>query len=57
MKNMTTDNIFEDIGFDKQEAVNMKVRADFLFLEIREYIRKKRPQAERCRCLIGDQPT
>ena len=40
MKNITTDNIFEDIGFDKQEAANMKVRAELL-LEIREYIRKK----------------
>ena len=40
MKNITTDNIFEDIGFDKQESTNMKFRAELL-LEIREYIRKK----------------
>ena len=40
MKKTTTDNIFEDIGFDNQEAANMKVRAELL-LEIREYIRKK----------------
>ena len=39
MRNITTDNIFEDIGFDKQEAANMKVRAELL-LEIREHIRK-----------------
>ena len=34
MKNITTDNIFEDIGFDKQEAANLKVRAELL-IEIR----------------------
>ncbi len=34
MKNITTDNIFEDIGFNKQEAANMKVRAELL-IEIR----------------------
>ena len=33
MKNITTDDIFEDIGFDKHEATNMKVRAE-LVLEI-----------------------
>ena len=39
MTNITTDNIFEDIGFDKQEAANLKVRA-ILLIEIKEYIRR-----------------
>ena len=56
MKNITTDNIFEDIGFDKQEAANMKVRAELL-LEIREYIRKKGLKQKDAACLVGDQST
>ena len=52
MKNITTDNIFEDIGFDKQEAANMKVRAELL-LEIREYIRKKGLKQKDAAALLG----
>ena len=52
MKNITTDNIFEDIGFDKQEAANMKVRAELL-LEIREYIRKKGLKKKDAAALLG----
>ena len=35
-----TENIFEELGFDKLDAANMKIRAELL-LEIREHIRKK----------------
>ena len=52
MTNTTTDNIFEDIGFDKQEAANLKVRAELL-LEIREYIRKKGLKQKDAAALLG----
>lgn len=52
MKHTTTDNIFEDIGFDKQEAANMKIRAELL-LEIREYIRKKGLKQKDAAALLG----
>ncbi|MEL6355183.1 MAG: helix-turn-helix transcriptional regulator, partial [Cyanobacteria bacterium J06627_28] len=32
-------NVFEDLGFDAQEALNLKVRAD-LMLDLRAYIQK-----------------
>lgn len=31
------DNVFEDLGFDAEEAANLKIRAD-LMLDIRQYI-------------------
>lgn len=31
------DNIFEDLGFDKSEAANLRIRAD-LMLALKEYI-------------------
>ena len=52
MKNITTDNIFEDIGFDKQKAANLKVRAQLL-LEVREYIRKKGLKQKDVATLLG----
>ena len=52
MKNITTDNIFEGIGFDKQEAANMKFRAELL-LEIREYIRKNGLKQKDAATLLG----
>lgn len=33
-------NIFEDLGFDKEEAANLKIRAD-LMLELRNFIKSK----------------
>jgi predicted XRE-type DNA-binding protein len=40
------DNIFEDLGFEPQEAANLKIRAD-LMLDIRRFIiSKKWTQAE-----------
>lgn len=39
-------NIFEDLGFDSQEAANLKIRAD-LMLDLRQFIRSKKwTQAE-----------
>ena len=35
--NQGKDNIFEDLGFDKSEAANLKIRAD-LMLALKEYI-------------------
>ena len=32
-----SDNVFEDIGFDREEAASLKVRAD-LMLDLRKYI-------------------
>ncbi len=33
-------NIFEDLGFDSQEAANLKIRAD-LMLDLRRFIQSK----------------
>ncbi len=33
----SSDNVFEDIGFDREEAASLKVRAD-LMLDLRKYI-------------------
>src|SRR6266403_462740 len=32
-----SDNVFEDLGFNPEEAANLKIRAD-LMLDLREYI-------------------
>ncbi len=34
------DNVFEDLGFDAEEAANLKIRAD-LMLDIRHYIQER----------------
>ena len=52
MKHTTTDNVFEDIGFDKEEAANLKVRA-ILLIEIKEYIRKKGLKQKEAAALLG----
>jgi predicted XRE-type DNA-binding protein len=39
-------NIFEDLGFDTQEAINLKIRAD-LMLDLRRFIQNRQwTQAE-----------
>jgi len=35
--NQGSDNVFEDLGFNTEEAANLKVRAD-LMLDLRQYI-------------------
>ncbi len=52
MKHITTDNVFEDIGFDKEEAANLKVWA-ILLIEIKEYIRKKGLKQKDAAALLG----
>lgn len=34
------DNIFEDLGFEAEEAANLKIRAD-LIIDLQKYIRKQ----------------
>ncbi len=34
------DNVFEDVGFEAEEAANLKVRADLL-LDLRQYIQAR----------------
>jgi predicted XRE-type DNA-binding protein len=38
--NPGNDNVFEDVGFEIEEAANLKVRADLL-LDLREYIQAR----------------
>ena len=35
-----SDNVFEDLGFPPDEALNLKIRAD-LMLELRSFIKNK----------------
>lgn len=35
-----SDNVFEDVGFEAEEAANLRIRADLL-LDLREYIRAR----------------
>jgi predicted XRE-type DNA-binding protein len=35
-----SDNVFEDLGFDRDEAANLKIRADLL-LDVRHYIQAR----------------
>jgi predicted XRE-type DNA-binding protein len=35
-----SDNVFEDLAFSKEEAANLKIRAD-LMIDLREYIRAR----------------
>jgi len=35
-----SENVFDDLGFDAEEAMNLKVRAD-LMLDLRAYIQKQ----------------
>ena len=32
-----SDNVFEDLGFDAEEAINLRIRVD-LMLDLRQYI-------------------
>lgn len=53
---VTRGNVFEDLGFDKIEASNLKLRAE-LMLTIRDYIEQnKLTQAQAAKLLNVDQP-
>lgn len=57
-KNLTTskDNIFEDLGFNKSEAENLKIRAELMII-IKRYIEKnKLTQKEAAKRMRVDQP-
>jgi predicted XRE-type DNA-binding protein len=50
------DNVFVDLGFSPEEAINLKIRAD-LMLNLREYIQKQGwTQAEAAQFLGETQP-
>ena len=38
---LVSDNVFEDLGFDAEEAMNLKVRTD-LMLDLRAYMSKNK---------------
>lgn len=35
-----SDNVFEDLGFSREEAANLKIRAD-LMLDLRQYVEQQ----------------
>jgi predicted XRE-type DNA-binding protein len=58
MNNVTkgSGNVFADLGFDEQEAINLKIRAD-LMLDLRRFIQaQKWTQAEAALFFGGTQP-
>ena len=51
-----SDNVFEDLGFEAEEAANLKVRAD-LMLDLRRYIEQRGwTQAEAAAFFAESQP-
>lgn len=48
-----SDNVFEDLGFDEEEAMNLKVRAD-LMLDLRAYIQKQGWTQQETAELLGE---
>ena len=49
-------NVFEDVGFNRETAENLRIRAD-LMIELRESIRRKRlTQAQAAKLLGVTQP-
>ena len=47
------DNVFEDLGFDVEEAANLKVRAD-LMLDLRKYILEQGWTQEEAATFFGE---
>ena len=49
-------NVFEDLGFEREEAESLRIRAD-LMMELSEFIRRKRlTQAQAAKLLGVSQP-
>jgi len=48
-----SDNVFEDLGFEAEEAANLKVRAD-LMLDLRRYIEDKGWTQEQAASFFGE---
>lgn len=51
--NRGSNNVFEDLGFDVQEAANLKVRAD-LMLDLRQYIQERGWTQEQAAAFFGE---
>ena len=47
------DNVFEDLGFGAEEAMNLKVRAD-LMLDLRSYIQKQGWTQQETAAFLGE---
>ncbi|NER22758.1 MAG: XRE family transcriptional regulator [Symploca sp. SIO1C2] len=47
------ENVFEDLGFEVEEAINLKVRAD-LMLDLRSYIQKRGWTQKEAAELLGE---
>ena len=48
-----SDNVFEDLGFDTEEAAHLKVRAD-LMLDLRQYILSQGWTQEEAAAFFGE---
>ncbi|GAA6619315.1 helix-turn-helix domain-containing protein [Scytonema sp. NUACC26] len=48
-----SENVFEDLGFDTEEAANLKVRAD-LMLKLRQYILERGWTQEQAADFFGE---
>ncbi|MCY7276734.1 MAG: helix-turn-helix domain-containing protein [Phormidesmis sp. CAN_BIN44] len=48
-----TDNVFEDLGFDAEEAINLRIRAD-LMLDLRQYIHAQDWTQEQAAAFFGE---
>jgi predicted XRE-type DNA-binding protein len=48
----STDNVFKDLGFPREEAENLKIRAD-LMIQISKLIRSRRLTQARAAALFG----
>lgn len=48
-----SDNVFEDLGFNTEEAANLKIRAD-LMLDLRQYIQERGWTQEQAAGFFGE---
>jgi predicted XRE-type DNA-binding protein len=46
-------NVFEDLGFEPQEAINLRIRAD-LMLDLREFIQTQQWTQAEAACFFGE---
>lgn len=51
--NRGSDNVFEDLGFNTEEAANLKVRAD-LMLDLKQYIQEQGWTQEQAAAFFGE---
>ena len=48
-----SNNVFEDLGFNTEEAANLKIRAD-LMLDLRQYIQERGWTQEQAAVFLGE---